>query len=110
MGLGGPVTQANVSWETGISAPATTREPTRLFNTGGNGDGTCFRSRRAVCWISGFRTPTLTTSVSSLLPTWPKIGSGIPTFYHVVGLADVDSDEYRNGNDLCQRRAPGLNR
>ncbi|MFT4639460.1 MAG: hypothetical protein ACI8T1_002785, partial [Verrucomicrobiales bacterium] len=87
-GLGGTVTQANVSWEM-VFRPGDFDEKHTLFNTGGNGDGTGFVLEGSVL---DFRFQDADSDDQRVIASTDlaQIGSE-GDFYHVVGVADIDS-------------------
>ncbi|MGK0184577.1 MAG: hypothetical protein ACI9R3_000350 [Verrucomicrobiales bacterium] len=89
-GLGGPVTQANVSWEM-VFRPGDFDGLHTLFNTGGNGDGTAFVLDGSVL---DFRFQDADSDDQRVIATADLAEIGTATdFYHVVGLADIDSND-----------------
>lgn len=88
-GLGGAVTQANVSWEM-VVRPGDYEGKHTLFNTGGNGDGTAFVLEDG---ILDFRFQDADNDDQRIIASTDLSAIGGPfDFYHVVGTADVDSD------------------
>lgn len=87
-GLGGPVTQGNVSWEM-VFRPGDYEGIHTLFNTGGNGDGTAFVLEGSVL---DFRFQDANADDQRVIVSTDlaEIGSN-SDFYHVVGVADIDS-------------------
>ena len=87
-GLGGVVTQANVSWEL-VFRPGDFEGTHVLFNTGGNGDGTAFVLEGSVL---DFRFQDANSDDQRVIAAIDLLEIGGETdFYHVVGVADVDS-------------------
>ncbi len=87
-GLGNAVTQANVSWEL-VFRPGDFEGLHTLFNTGGNGDGTAFTLEGSML---DFRFQDANNDDQRVIAATDlsEIGSDAD-FYHVVGVADVDS-------------------
>ncbi len=88
-GLGNAVTQANVSWEL-VFRPGDFEDKHTLFNTGGNGDGTAFVLEGSVL---DFRFQDANNDDQRVIASTDLSEIGGPDdFYHVVGVADVDSE------------------
>ena len=88
-GLGNPVTQANATWEL-IFRPGDFEDRHTLFNTGGNGDGTAFVLEGSVL---DFRFQDANNDDQRVIASTDLKDIGSESdFYHVVGVADVDSD------------------
>ena len=89
-GLGGDVTQANVSWEL-VFRPGDYEGIHTLFNTGGNGDGTAFVLEDN---ILDFRFQDADLDEQRVIATANLAAIGPATdFYHVVGIADIESGD-----------------
>ena len=88
-GLGNPVTQANVTWEL-VFRPGDFEGRHTLFNTGGNGDGTAFVLEDGML---DFRFQDANNDDQRVIAATDltKLGSE-NDFFHVVGVADVDSE------------------
>ncbi len=87
-GLGGAVTQANVTWEL-VFRPGDYEGLHTLFNTGGNGDGTAFVLEGS---LLDFRFQDADSDDQRVIVSTDLAAIGGPeNFYHVVGVADVDS-------------------
>ncbi len=87
-GLGGSVTQDNVSWEL-VFRPGDFDDKHTLFNTGGNGDGTAFVLEGS---LLDFRFQDANNDEQRVIASFDLAEIGSPLdFYHVVGTADIDS-------------------
>lgn len=89
-GLGDSVTKLNVSWEM-VFRPGDFEGTHTLFNTGGNGDGTAFVLTDSVL---DFRFQDADNDDQRVIASTDLAELGAATdFFHVVGLADVESDD-----------------
>ncbi|MFT5412772.1 MAG: hypothetical protein ACI9NC_005524 [Verrucomicrobiales bacterium] len=94
-GLGNAATQTNVSWEM-VFRPGDFTGFHVLFNTGGNGDGTAFTLDGSVL---DFRFQDANSAAQRVTISTDLANIGAATdFYHVVGLADVDTANSGTGS------------